>query len=77
MSRPTPVTAIVIVPGSFLASAISSGSVLTPSVGFTATNIGFSVVKPIGKKSRGSFSGRFGAIDGSAAKVESAGMNSV
>ncbi len=77
MSRPTPVTAIEIVPGSFLARAISSGSVLMPSVGFTAMNIGFSMVNPIGTKSRGSRSGRLGATDGSEAKVESAGMNKV
>ncbi len=40
---------------------MSSGSVETPSAGLTATNIGFSAVKPIGRKSRGSISGRFGA----------------
>ena len=44
VSRPTPVTAIEIFPGSFLARAISSGSVLMPSDGLTAKNIGFSAV---------------------------------
>jgi hypothetical protein len=77
VSLPTPVTAMEIVPGCFLASAINSGSELTPSPGVTATNIGFSAVKPIGKKSRGSLSGRLGATDCNATKVESAGMNSV
>ncbi len=77
MSRPTPVTAIEILPGSFFAWAINCGKVLIPSAGLTAMNIGFDAVKPIGRKSRGSRSGKFGATDGSAAKVESAGMNSV
>ena len=77
MRRPTPVTAIEIVPGSFLARAINSGSVLMPSDELTAMNIGFSMVKPMGRKSRGSRSGRLGATEGSEAKVDSAGMNSV
>ena len=77
VSLPTPVTAMEMVPGFFLASAISSGSVLTPRPGFTATNIGFSAVKPIGTKSRGSRIGMLGATDCGATKVESAGMNSV
>ena len=40
-------------------------------------NIGCSAIKPIGRKSRGSFSGRLGATVGSATKVESAGVKSV
>ena len=63
----------VIAPGFVFASAISSGSVLTPSVGDAPTDIGWSEVKPIGMKSRGSISGRLGARPGRVRNVDSAG----
>ncbi len=40
-------------------------------------NIGWSAENPIGRKSRGSLTGRFGATVGSATKVDSVGWNSV
>jgi hypothetical protein len=48
-----------------------------PSEEFTATNIGLSAVNPIGRKSRGSFNGRFSATVSSATNVDRAGMKSV
>ena len=51
-----------------LARAISCGEVAMPSAGLTAMNIGWSAMKPIGRKSRGSWTGRLGATVGSATK---------
>src|SRR5258707_251230 len=59
--------------GRFLASAISSGRVETPSVGETAMNIGFSDTNPIGRKSFGTCKGTFGAAGCNDTKVDSTG----
>ena len=77
VSLPTPDIAIEIVPGDFLARSISCGRVVMPSAGSAAINIGCSAMNPIGRKSRGRISGRFGATVGSATKVDSDGVNSV
>ena len=74
VSLPTPVTAQDISPGRAFARAINSGSVLMPSAGGTATNIGFSAVNPMAVKSRGTWIGRLAAAPGSDTNVDSTGM---
>ena len=48
------------VPGAFLARSMNCGSVVMPLFGSTEMNIGWSAMKPIGRKSRGSLTGRSG-----------------
>ena len=61
-------------PGLLFSSAISSGSVLTPSAGVTAIPSGCTPTKPIGMKSRTTSTGKFFCSSGSAMKFEASAM---
>jgi hypothetical protein len=59
-------------PGSFFACAISSGRLLMPSLGLIPIDCGCSTVIPMAMKSRGSLSGRLGALPGIVRNIDEA-----
>jgi hypothetical protein len=73
VNLPTPVTAYEMLSGFFFACAISSGRLLMPSLGLIPIDCGCTTVIPMAVKSRGSLSGRLGALPGIVRNNDKAG----